>query len=55
MNTCQHVEPEDDFLIKLASSDKPTFYTSDKITIMFTCRDNKIQLLSWDTNVTVKM
>lgn len=50
MNMHQQVELKDSFLIQLVSSDKPIFYTGDKITIMCTCRDDKIQLLSRDIN-----
>jgi len=55
MNMQQQVELEDNFLIQLVSSDKPIIYIGDKITIMSTCRDDKIQLLSRDINLTMKM
>jgi hypothetical protein len=54
MNMHQQVELEDNFLIQLVSSDKPIFFTGDKITIMCTCRDDKVQLLSSDINLTMK-
>ena len=54
MNMHQQVELEDNFLIQLVSSERPIFYTGDKITIMCTCRDDKIQLLSRNINLIVK-
>lgn len=54
MNMHQQVELEDSFRIQLVSSDKLIFYTGDKINIMCTCRDDKIQLFTRVINLAVK-